>query len=1306
MRVIALKAMSPPRRAVAFLPTVIHRSTELPLYLSLLLLAALVCPAWAEDDPGPRGKLCDTIWCKVPDGQRTPPPRHLLWKTEYDAPQDVWSPDGQRIWLVGLGGQILYSPDRGGTWESQESGTAARLNTVHGTPDGRHVWAAGETLLRQNTNSSVWHDLTSTVNRPDYFIDLFAAKGGSRLWAWASSGKPRSNSLWFSDDGGSTWQILHESVNGFSAVENSQGVHVWLTKEGSIGYSLEPTVPNDILWEKDYSGYRGYRTTLAPSPDGRSALAFNSHNSNALFVEIDPDSEELRLSRPRSRRPRLNSPYFIDALLISADFIWITSDSFEIPSREPLDVSFSSIQGLIVKAHKLARFPDDSSVFALSPGGDLSICTKGQRCEVIRYSSGDLRSLLPSPAGSSPPLALSKNLDILELDDRGTWRPVLEAPAHTVALHASPDGQRQFALVRGAALYMREVTESTWKPICDFSPGHEWGVPLGSFLFASDDTGERLWLGTRVNQTAHLWFRESGKQGCEDIGLPDTAKVVVDLRAAPDGSGAWASFEPSQLQHWTKTSGWQLAIGTSSQRWHRQHPFACLKRVSSLDFPLRTCLDSTGRSWELNFQDKIDRDARGQVNHRLVLIRKWREIWAGNFRSVDGGRTWNQHSPPVPWNRRSDWTGVRNDQVWLLTRTGTTKAIPGSPYPQIDSFRLNQFSINGRLKTRLLIRLSQTARSLAPDEVNIGLVGISAAQLENGDDYRPIEIAVLGRPDRTTDIWSLEIDPRAKPLFLKPGDTVHFEITLKTKFSDDVFQQAFTLPPTVYDPWHRLRQNAVWLVPGLILMLVLGILTGLLYIRPLTLLRLHRWLRFYGLVEQLKLPVAGPALRLFLELSLLPAFIRHRRTLDAWVEHHSIRLNERFEASYRPLVKHSYVPLPVRVGESESGHIIDRPNSSTLAPLCRENRLLLQILGPGGAGKTSLAMQIGRWASAGELFDHPVAPVLIDEDTSDLRSVLLRKLRIWLDHSLEAHFLDALVRKKRILVLVDRVSERNPSTRNHLAKIHAQLPANALVCTARFAIEFESQGAAFLFPQPLDSSTLLYFIASQLQDLEARHVFPTLDDQLNIAKLLGEVVRLGRNELPLRPHVVTLYIREAVRCIRETGSLEELPTSVPEVYFRYLRDVNPGGDVPNRLEDDEMLRAAEVMAQLALTDQFVPSQFFLKSQAHARLAVEGWERLQENDPIQRLVDNGVLIERTLGTDTMLSFSLDPLAELLAAMAIAKNCGGSEKRWVALLKQLDEAGAIAEGFANALQLVHASYSEKYGWPTVATNVKNH
>jgi len=126
-----------------------------------------------------------------------------------------------------------------------------------------------------------------------------------------------------------------------------------------------------------------------------------------------------------------------------------------------------------------------------------------------------------------------------------------------------------------------------------------------------------------------------------------------------------------------------------------------------------------------------------------------------------------------------------------------------------------------------------------------------------------------------------------------------------------------------------------------------------------------------------------------------------------------------------------------------------------------------------------------------------------------------------------------------------------------------------------------------------------------------------------------------------------------------------------------------------------MLRAAEALGRLALESNFVPKEF-ARSVARERLAAYGWNEPEKLDPLQRLLDNGVLLQREAGIEGLLRFVLDPIAEMLAAIAWARELAKSPANCEKLIEALGSRKETGAGFRVAFHLVYHTYGKLYGW----------
>ncbi|HIK41063.1 hypothetical protein [Thermoleptolyngbya sp. M55_K2018_002] len=220
---------------------------------------------------------------------------------------------------------------------------------------------------------------------------------------------------------------------------------------------------------------------------------------------------------------------------------------------------------------------------------------------------------------------------------------------------------------------------------------------------------------------------------------------------------------------------------------------------------------------------------------------------------------------------------------------------------------------------------------------------------------------------------------------------------------------------------------------------------GVLGFRPLLLLRLP--------ASDLSIP--GTSLKIPLGWV---RFLKYRNhVLDAWVNQHWKIAQRSFLDLPAVSQRAIHIPLPVYLNDQP---IDEKRIGEALKPTFSKNTAVLLITEEGGAGKTSLACQIALWGLNKQLCKHRLLPVLVETELDDkqtLFEVIRGQINTLTDQRdpIAPELLENLLRRRRMLVIVDHLSEMGEETRKQITPQLADFPARAwsspLACWNRSA---------------------------------------------------------------------------------------------------------------------------------------------------------------------------------------------------------------------------------------------------------------
>lgn len=458
--------------------------------------------------------------------------------------------------------------------------------------------------------------------------------------------------------------------------------------------------------------------------------------------------------------------------------------------------------------------------------------------------------------------------------------------------------------------------------------------------------------------------------------------------------------------------------------------------------------------------------------------------------------------------------------------------------------------------------------------------------------------------------------------------------------------KAQLLNRVVKNPW-------LWLVLGY------GIThLSVFWFRPLWLLKLDEWLKPFSI----PLPLAG----MKVSAQWFVWGKTHPKVLDAWVELHSQIAQETF--SQKPTVgdRHVHVPIPVVL----NGHAVGELTGETLRKNFKKHLL---ICGEGGSGKTSLACEIVRWAMADDvdkrLAPHKMLPILLekelplrsDKTPAPLMTAIKGQLEDLTNTSepISDEWLAQLLKKRRLLVIVDHLSEMSEATRE---QIHPDLPEfiiNALIVTSRDENSISEVNRSVLQPIRIEGNHISAFMGAYLTQVGKRDLFTDAEFFAACSRLSDMVGR--RNITPL---LAKLYAEELIAA--KVNAAKErtvnLPTNIPDLMLSYLNELNR--DVhENKLDDRTIQRDAEVAAWACLKENYVPT-CAMKDEVVAEL--EGEDAEKRLNYLEHCLH---LIQTVSPEENQIRFALDPLAEYLAGLYLIHHLGADGQAWKELLINL-------------------------------------
>ncbi|HYK45336.1 MAG TPA: YCF48-related protein [Parafilimonas sp.] len=601
-------------------------------------------------------------------------------------------------------------------------------------------------------------------------------------------------------------------------------------------------------------------------------------------------------------------------------------------------------------------------------------------------------------------------------------------------------------------------------------------------------------------------------------------------------------------------------------------------------------------------------------------------------------------------NNNVTWAGGRNGLRRIIN---TGKYLPALAQINYETSTLNPYQIKVRLRFDSSISKEFNAQS--------GLSFEGLKKSDTGTTFKKITSVI-----KTANDHSFETEIDTKQFGIDYESDVYNKLRLRLSFNYKGVVQHFDLKNSSTEPYliiknDFLQKHATPVMVAMIIVAYYMILVLFYLFFPLQFLNVYKKFPLNKIIE--RLPNPFNSVFIFLNILFpLSVLAYGKKTLNKWVEKNSQFISDKVLSTGLSVSRREYISVPVEINDQT---ITEKPGRDLLPEILNKRRNIIQIIGEGGSGKTTLAIQLCKWITQNKaLIKSNKFPFIIDYDTHDVVKSIKEKINAWLpDENIEDDFVKALLKNQNIVLLVDALSELDVNTQNYVDTIHSNVPANLLIITSRKRFSFQQLECAIIKPLPLTSDKLLYFlisyfntkketVAANLHQEMSAFPLKTMEEQLAFAGRIGVLFSNAVNAVSVTPILVKIIIDNFFKKFQQgnrsfTDLMEDMPKSIPEVYYEYLENVNPKNKtVTNYLDTDIMFQLAELMGCLSLGNNFIPQDF--SQQSYTEAVNKRFKDVNAVSTIQRFSDNGIITRKNNLGSFFLRFNLDPLAEYVAA----------------------------------------------------------
>lgn len=1133
--------------------------------------------------------------------------------------------DAKRGWAVGTDGYIVHTADGGETWQPQTSPTKETLIAVR-FKDGPMGWAVGEsgTILRTTDGGKSWSAVKSPSDQR-----LHAVAFVDRDYGWAAG---TEGAVLYTSDGGATWQ--ERSISG-----------------------------GDDLFAIDFANQtRGVAV-------GKSGRLFFTNDGGRTWTGVTLNQQVTLYS----------------VQLSDANRGWVAGASgylFQFEFQSDGTLKWNSVQsGTMAALRKVVT----RGTLAWAVGAEGTVTARTASGDwALRLGKAPTRRLLNAVVWRSEREGWIATADgmLLSTQDRGaTWNAVSVPWPANVAIAERSLNAIVFAKERG------------------------WTVGSKGAIFSTADGG-KTWSRQESQVEGNLLsVAATSDRAAWAVGVGGTIVRTVDgtrwTRVESGQNSLLTSvFFLDQNRGWIAGHGGTILSTTDGASWSRRSRDMNVKLQSifMLDASHGWAVGSSGTvlfskdgvRWE-----RLNSRTIGRATLSGVQFVSPTKGWAVDNQGVvhatdDGGQNWAVRRMP----NRAKMTSLflLNPEFGTAVGLNTIAQLTWRALPPLQEF--------DAVNTNDAVNITGT---IAPTQLRI-----SVKQIEYKAD-KADEFQAISKSERPVVNGKFDFEWTPRSQGFRDGTSFTYRVVL----TDGLYE--YTQPVDtvfVYKSWWGKFEEEH---PYLLYIVALTVGALLILLIPHVLFTVYRFLPWKAASDQFSSTTLGKVASAAASLVVIPYYfklpwivrawakryaanklqfsdlgpdlrayyLKRPAVLDAWVARNVRRATEYQKSVLEQISKNSiYIPMPISL-DGDPSHAPVREEFDWLAG---DQDVSLIITGAGGSGKSTFAVQLMRWAlqGLGPANTGAMIPVFIQTPTKDLMASIKEVLKpIVHEDDLDDALLASVVRRKRILVVIDSLSEWGDAERSYVEGIRGKVAVGALVITSRRPVEGSKHRQVTI--SKLDASAMFAFREKYLANLNLP-VSPEFAEALDH----GLVDMKNRWFDGAEPTclLVRMYIDDAVANALTTP--DQLANNAPEVIIRYVQRLT------GVATGDFVVRIAKEAAKDMLSPEFVPQPVTMSS-----LQGKLTDRFKDQpikEGLEKLIESGIMSTNFVAGSTQLRFVHDPVAEFLASIQYCEQYKNEDSsQWTLFVNKIKAAEQQASGFVLALQTSLASYRQALKLP---------